>query len=162
MYYICILIVNLDAAYLEFLTTNFPCYNEQMVAVPVSFHFNIPVKDEVTKESHIIQGILIEEEGRGEREKSKKEKDWYKAASGLRGEQKIFDKIQEQFSDRPCLLVNGFKEQDMIKVIKERIKDIKGKGKLSEQVKIFFNRTIYICKKARYLSFLVRMSDLIL
>ena len=66
----------LDAAYLEFLTTNFPCYNEQMVAVPVSFHFNIPVKDEATKETNIIQGIVSEEEGRGERherEKSKKE-----------------------------------------------------------------------------------------
>ena len=38
-------------------------------------------------------------------------------------EEKIFDKLQEQFYDNPCLLVNGFKEQDMIKVIKEMIKD---------------------------------------
>ena len=129
---------NLDEAYLEFLKTNFSHYNERMVAVPVSFLFNISVNKKVT------HGIVSEEGGGGEREKSKEEKDWYKAASGLRAEEKIFDKLQEQFSDQPCLLVNGFKEQDMIKVIKEKIKDIiKGKGKLSEQVIIFFHRTTY-------------------
>ena len=120
--------INLDKAYLEFVTTNFPCYNEQMVAVPVSFHYNI----------HFIHGIVSEEEGRGERperEKSKKENDWCKKARNLRAEQKIFDKLQEQFFDRPCLLVNGFKEDYMIKVAREKIRK-KKKGKLSDQVKI--------------------------
>ena len=138
-------IINLDEAYLEFLKTNFPCYNQQIVAVPVSFQFNIPVKDETKKKAMVIHGILSEEEGRGKREKSKKEKDWCKAAFGLRAEQKIFDKLKEQFSDHPCLLVNGFKEQDMIKVIKEKIRDFK-KGKdelLSEQVRLFFHKTTY-------------------
>ena len=106
-----------------------------MVAVPVSFQFNIPVNKKVTHGIISVEG--------GEREKSKEEKNWYKAASGLRAEEKIFDKLQEQFSDHPCLLVNGFKEQDMIRVIKEKMKDIKGKGELSEQVKIFFHRTTY-------------------
>ena len=131
---------------MEFLTTNFPRYNERIVAVPVRFNYNIPVKDEATKETKVIHGIVSEEEGRGEREKSKKEKDWFKAASGLRAEEKIFDKLQEQFSDHPCLLVNGFKEQDMIKVIKEMLKDIiKGKGELSEQVKKILIK-LYICQ----------------
>ena len=80
----------------------------------------------------------------GEREKSKEEKNWYKAASGLRAEEKIFDKLQEQFSDHPCLLVNGFKEQDMIKVIKEIIKGTERKGELSDQVKIFVHRITYV------------------
>ena len=80
----------------------------------------------------------MREEGVGvERQKSREEKNWYKSASGQRAEQKIFDKLQEQFSDQPCLLVNGFKEQDMIKVIKETIKETERKGKLSDQVKIF-------------------------
>ena len=99
-----------EEAYLEFLKTNFPDYNKGMVTVPVSFQFNISVKDETTKETKVIRGILSKEEARGEREKSKQEKDWYKAASGLRAEQKIFDKLQEQFSDQPCLMVNGFHE----------------------------------------------------
>ena len=131
----------LDAAYLEFLTTNFPCYNQQMVAVPVSFHFNIPVKDEATKETNIIQGIVSEEEGRGkrhEREKSKMEIAWCKAARGLRAEEKIFDKLRQQYHAMPCLLLNRFKEQYIIKVIKEknRKKNKKGRIKLSDQVKI--------------------------
>ena len=49
--------INLDKAYLEFVTTNFPCYNERMVKVPVSFQFNIPVKDDTTKETKVIHGI---------------------------------------------------------------------------------------------------------
>ena len=66
-------------------------------------------------------------------------REWMKAAFGLRAEQKIFDKLQEQLSDQPCLLVNGFHEQDLIKVIREDIKGIKGKGKLSDQVKILLH-----------------------
>ena len=110
-----------------------------MVAVPVSFDYNIPVKDEATKESHIIQGIVSEEEGeRHEREKSKKENDWCKAARGLRAEEKIFDKLRQQCHAMPCLLLNRFKEQYIIKVIKEknRKKNKKGRIKLSDQVKI--------------------------
>ena len=106
-----------------------------MVTVPVSFQFNIPIKDGIRKKTK-VHGILRKE---GERNvnsnKSKEEKEWLKAASGHRAEQKIFDKLQEHFSDRPCLLVNGFCEQYMIKVAKEKILKSK-KGKLSDQVKI--------------------------
>ena len=102
-----------EEAYLEFLKANFPDYKKGMVTVPVSFQFNIPVKDETTKKTKVVHGIVKEEEGKGEREKSKVEKDWYKAASGLRAEQKIFDKVLEQFYDQPCMMVNGFHEKDM-------------------------------------------------
>ena len=110
-----------------------------MVTVPVSFQFNIPVKDAIEKKTKVTHGIVSERREGGEMEKCKEEKDWYKAASGLRAEQKIFDKLQEQFSDQPCLLVNGFHEQDMIKVIREEIKGIKGKGKLSDKVRILLH-----------------------
>ena len=104
--------------------------------MPVSFQYNIPVKDK-NKKSNVTHGIVSEGGGGGEKEKSKEEKNWYKDASGLRAEQKIFDKLQEQLSDQPCLLVNGFHEQDMIKVIREEIKCMKVKGKLSDQVNYF-------------------------
>ena len=97
--------INLDEAYLEFLKTNFLHYNERMVTVPVSFQFNIPVNKKVT------HGIVSEDGGGGEREKSKEEKNWYKAASGLRSEQKIFDKLQEQFSGYPKVLDQLEKDQ---------------------------------------------------
>ena len=109
-----------------------------MVTVPVSFKYNIQVKDE-NRKPKVTHGIVSEDGGGGEKEKSKEEKNWYKEASGLRAEQKIFDKLQEQLSDQPCLLVNGFHEQDLIKVIREEIKGIKGKGKLSNQVKILLH-----------------------
>ena len=97
-----------------------------MVTVPVSFQFK-------TK----VHGILSK---KGERNdsinKSKEEKVWLKAASGHRAEQKIFDKLQEHFSDQPCLLVNGFCENFLIKVAKEKIPKRKTGIKLSDQVKI--------------------------
>ena len=111
-----------------------------MVTVPVSFQFNILIKDGIEKNTKVVHGIFNKEGERGKKRKKRKkrkkeEKEWLKAASGHRAEQKIFDKLQEQFSDWPCLLVNGFKEDFMIKVAKEKIQK-KKKGKLSDQVKI--------------------------
>ena len=45
-------------------------------------------------------------------------------------------KLQEHFSDQPCLLVNGFCENFLIKVAKEKIPKRKMGIKLSDQVKI--------------------------
>ena len=78
------------------LKTNFFHYNERMVKVPVSFQFNIPVKDDTTKETKVIHGIVSEEKGKGEREKSKEEKRKYlfycKAGRAITNwEQKIKD-----------------------------------------------------------------------
>ena len=116
-----------------------------MVTVPVSFQFNILIKDGIEKNTKVVHGIFNKEGERQDSNKSRKkrkkrkrgkdETEWLKTASGHRAEQKIFDKLQEQFSDRPCLLVNGFKEDYMIKVAKEKIPK-KKKGKLSDQVKI--------------------------
>ena len=71
---------------------------------------------------------------------SKEEKDWNKAVSGLRAEQRIFDEIQRQFSDQPCLLMNGFSEHNLFKVVKSKLQQYK-KGKceaLSDEVKTKF------------------------
>ena len=59
---------------------------------------------------------------------SKEEKDWYKKVSGLRGEQRIYEELQRQCSDQPCLLINGFSEKDLIKVVKSKLQK---KGKCS-------------------------------
>ena len=107
-----------------------------MVTVPVSFQFNIPIKDGNGKKTK-VHGILSKEGERNDSiNKSKEEKVWLKAASGHRAEQKIYDKLQEQFSDQPCLLVNGFCENFLIKVAKEKIPKRKTGIKLSDQVKI--------------------------
>jgi len=44
-----------------------------------------------------------------------------KASSGQEAEQKVYEMLQRRFSNEPCLLVHEFKENDLVKVIKENI-----------------------------------------
>ena len=121
----------LDDEYCQFLKTNFPHYNERMVTIPVSFQYK-------NLKTH---GIVSDDVGRKGGEKSKDyERTWIKDASGLRAEQRIFDKIQRHFSDKPCLLINGFTEHDLIKVVKSKLQQEKKGIELSEKVKIQFEK----------------------
>ena len=123
----------LDNAYIKFLKESFPEYNERMVTVPVSFQYKVKT-----------HGIIRNEGGRKGGEKSKEEKDWNKAVSGSRAEKRIFEKLQRQFSDQPCLLINGFSEQDLIKVVKSKLQK-KGKCyELSNEVKLIFVINLFI------------------
>ena len=47
--------------------------------------------------------------------------DWVKAASGQYAEERVFSMLEKRFSNQSCLLVNGFTEKDLVKVIKENI-----------------------------------------
>ena len=115
----------LGDVYCEFLKANFPDYNKRMVSVPVSFQY----KDVRT------HGIVSDNQRRNLGETSK---DWIKATSGLRAEQQLFDEIHRQFSDQPCLLMNGFSEHDLIKVMKSKLQK-KGKcDALSKEVNTKF------------------------
>ena len=119
----------LDDEYCQFLKTNFPLYNERLVTIPVSFQYK-------NLKTH---GIVSDDVGRKGGEKSKDyDRTWIKDASGLRAEQRIFDQIQRHFSDKPCLLVNGFLEQDLIKVVKSKLQ--KEKKEISDQVKTDFEK----------------------
>ena len=127
-YLICIL----DEEFSKFLKSNFPDYNERMVTVPVSFQY----KGEQGLETH---GIMRNKGGRKGDDVSKEEKKWNKAVSGLRAEQRIFEELQRQFSDEPCLLMNGFREHDLIKVVRDKLQK-KGKCEaLTKEVKLTFN-----------------------
>ena len=95
-----------------------------MVTVPVSFLY----KDLKT------QGI-VRADVRRKGERSKDERNWIKAACGHRAEQRIFDQIQRHFSDKPCLLMNGFTEHDLIKVVRSNLRQDKKGIRLSDQVK---------------------------
>lgn len=121
----------LDDEYCQFLKTNFPHYNERMVTIPVSFQY----KDLKT------HGIVSDDVGRKGGEKNKDyDRTWIKDASGLRAEQRIFDKIQRHFSDKPMLLMNGFTEHDLLKVVKSKLQKEKKGIQLSDQVKTNFEK----------------------
>ena len=108
-----------------------------MVTIPVSFQYK-------GLKTH---GNVSDDVGRKGGEKSKDESNWIKAVSGLRAEQRIFDKIQRHFSDKPCLLINGFNERDLIKVVKSKLQKEKKGIELSEKVNIQFEKEmIYVDK----------------
>ena len=85
-----------------------------MVTVPVSFQY----KDVQGVKTH---GIVMDDGGRKGEEISKEEKEWNKRVSGIRAEQRLFDLLQRLFSDEPCLLMNGFNESDLIKVVESNL-----------------------------------------
>ena len=120
-----------DDEFCKFLQKNFPHYNERMVTVPVSFQY----KGMQGVKTH---GIVRDNGGRKGDDVSKEEKNWNKAVSGLRAEQRIFDEIQRHFSDQPCLLMNGFCEQDLIKVVKDKLQKMGRCDALSNEVKLTF------------------------
>ena len=70
---------------------------------------------------------------------------WEKAASGQFAEQTVYDMLQKRFSNEPCLLVHEFKENDLVKVIKENIdkkkKENIKKDDLTEREFQFFKLT---------------------
>ena len=86
-------------------------------------------------------GVVDDDVGRNRRKKSKEEKDWINTVIGDRAEQRIFDQIQRKFSDKPCFLINGFKEQDLFKVVKEQLQPDMKKIRLSDQESKFYKAT---------------------
>ena len=86
-------------------------------------------------------GVVDDDVGRNRRKKSKEEKDWINTVTGDRAEQKIFDQIQRKFSDKPCFLINGFKEQDLFKVVKEQLQQDMKSIKLSNEESKYYKAT---------------------
>ena len=121
-----------------------------MVTVPISFQYNLENQGVPEKGKDIRQNKRDEEQKMNELERNtaapnalkensidenQKKKDkkseselihnWEKRALGQSSEQKVFDSLQRRFFKEPCLLVNGFKESDLVKVIKENIEEEK-------------------------------------
>ena len=60
---------------------------------------------------------------------------WVTATRGKTAEEEIFKMLTTMFSDEPCLLVSGFNENYLLKVVRENLRR-EGKGlKISEKVK---------------------------
>ena len=84
---------------------------------------------------------------KGEKQKKKAEKTesdfvhtWEKAASGQFAEQRVYDMLVKKFSNEPCLLVHEFKENDLVKVIKENI-DLEKENDFTHREFQFFKLT---------------------
>ena len=101
-----------------------------MVTVPVSFQY----KDVQGVKNH---GIVRDDGGRKGEEISKEELEWNKRVSGIRAEQRLFDLLQRLFLDEPCLLMNGFNESDLIKVVESNLQKRGKCDVLSDEVITF-------------------------
>ena len=65
---------------------------------------------------------------------------WVTETAGKWAEEKLFNMLTTMFSDEPCLLVSGFTEADLLKVVRESLQK-EGKGsEMSEKV----NDLVYV------------------
>ena len=126
MYYFSTYIILADE-YLHFLKSSYPDHKTKLVSVPKSFQYSN------------VKTHGIHSEGRRrlenyEEEDRKQLHTWVTATAGGHAEEKIFNMMTRKFSDKPCLLVNGFTENDLLKVVRENLKK-EGKGtEMSQQV----------------------------
>ena len=122
----------------------FPHFHETMVTVPISFQYNLGSQHGLPSRAKEIREKKLEEEKEkyelGKRKATSAEGDnkmcgkqtkkakqneselihsWEKAASGQFAEQRVYEILQKRFSNEPCLLVHEFKENDLLKVMRE-------------------------------------------
>ena len=117
--------------YQNYLDTNFPHYKERLVTIPVSLQYKVPVHGVPDKRNEILKAC---------EEKDKKSMGtWNKEVSGQQSELIIFNLLQQKCSGEPSLLVNGFHENHLFKVLPENHKSKKG-VKLSENDMILFKK----------------------
>ena len=129
-------------------------YFKKMVTVPFSFQYNLGNQHGIPSKGKEIQQIKLKEEKKkrsegetsvmtatnklsvkgkdGGKQKIKADEPeselihkWIKGASGQSAEQLVCNMLQQRFSKESCLLVNGFKGNDLLKVIKENIDEDK-------------------------------------
>ena len=104
----------LGEEYKDFLVTKYPDFQRKLVSVPESFEYKVKtqgIPDRANKR-------LKEYNGNDKNNFHT----WCNHVKGDYAEQVIFDLLQKRFADEPCLLVNGLRESDLFKVVKENQK----------------------------------------
>ena len=106
--------------------STYPDYKKRLVSVPKSFQYSVKTHGIPSEGRRRLQNY--------EGDDRKQLRAWVTATAGQSAEEKIFNMLTRKFSDKPCLLVNGFTENDLLKVVRENLKK-EGKGtEMSQQV----------------------------
>ena len=92
--------------------TKYPDFQRKLASVPESFEYKVKTQGIPDRANERFQDYNI-----GEDKSSFNA--WCKDVKGDRAEQVIFDLLQKRFADEPCLLVNGLRESDLFKVVRE-------------------------------------------
>ena len=110
--------------------STYPDYKTKLVSVPKSFQYSVKTHGIPSEGRRRLQNY--------EGDDRKQLHTWVTATAGQSAEEKIFNMLTTMFYDEPCLLVSGFTENDLLKVVRENLKNGKeGKGsEISERVKV--------------------------
>ena len=140
--YICTFYV-LAEEYLRFLKSTYPDYKKRLISVPKSFQYSSVKTHGIPSEG---RRRLQNYEG----DDRKQLRAWVTATAGQSAEEKIFNMLTTMFYDEPCLLVSGFTENDLLKVVRENLKNGKeGKGSVMSdrvsQLSSLYNNKFKIC-----------------
>ena len=118
--------VSIAEEYLKFLKSTYPDYKTKLVSVPKSFQYSVKT-----------HGIPSEGRSRLENYEGEDRRQlhtWVTSTAGKSAEEKLFNMLTTMFSDEPCLLVSGFTETDLLKVVRESLQK-EGRGtEMSEKV----------------------------
>ena len=108
--------------------STYPDYKTKLVSVPKCFQYSVKTHGIPSEGRRMLKNY------EGEEEEREQLRTWVTATRGKSAEEEIFKMLTTMFSDEPCLLVSGFNENDLLKVVRENLRR-KGKGlKLSEKV----------------------------
>ena len=106
--------------------STYPDYKTRLVSVPKCFQYSVKTHGIPSEGRRMLKNY--------EGEDRKQLDAWVTATRGKSAEEEIFKMLTTMFSDEPCLLVSGFTENDLLKVVRENLRR-EGKGlKLSEKV----------------------------
>ena len=106
--------------------STYPDYKKRLVSVPKCFQYSVKTHGIPSEGRNMLKNY--------EGEDREKLHTWVTETRGKSAEEEIFNMLTTMFSDEPCLLVSGFTENNLLKVVRENLRR-EGKGlKLTEKV----------------------------
>ena len=129
--------------YLNFLKSFYPDYKTKLVSVPRSFQYSVKTHGIPSEGKKLLKERKKKKRKKEDGEQLQRISYWVQDTTGKWAEEKIFNKLTSMFSDEPCLLVSGFTEADLLKVVRENFQKERIGSEMSEQVSTI-TRLFYI------------------
>ena len=123
--------------------STYPDYKTKLVSVPRSFQYNVKTHGIPSEGRRLLKKYKERKNTEEDAEQLRGISYWVQDTAGKWAEEKIFNKLTSMFSDEPCLLVSGFTEADLLKVVRENLQMERKGSEMSEQVSTI-TRLFYI------------------
>ena len=123
--------------------SSYPDYKTKLVSVPRSFQYKVKTHGIPSEGRRLLSKYKERENTEEDAEQLQGISYWVQDTAGKWAEEKIFNKLTSMFSDEPCLLVSGFTEADLLKVVRENLQKERKGSEMSEQVSTI-TRLFYI------------------